>query len=73
MFYDIFHISYFYYIRKCETIVKPVHYDVIEVPSKAEEIIENGVVNEKLKDSPPASIGQVIRIQTLIFYVQPIY
>lgn len=55
-------IFHFYYIRKCETIVKPVHYDVIEIPSKAEELIENGVINEKPKDDSAASNGEVMYI-----------
>ena len=51
-------------------IVKPVHYDVIEIPSKPEEIMENGVINEKPKDDSAASNGKVIYIQTVIFYVK---
>ena len=64
-------ISHFYYIRKCETIVKPVHYDVIEIPSKAEEIIKNGVINENPKDDSATSNGEVIYIYIVIFYVEP--
>ena len=72
IFQDVSHVSHFYLIRKCETIVKPVHYDVIEVPSNAEEIIENGAINEKPKDDSVASNGEVIQIQNLLFYVEPI-
>ena len=60
-----FSLLLFCYSRKCDTIVKPVHYDVIETPSNAEEndpIIENGI-HENLENGSPVTKGEVIQIQ----------